>query len=486
MMKPVLTMKPILTLAAVAATAALAACSLEPRYDRPDAPVATAFPQVPAPGGAYSAAADIGWRDFFADARLQKLVELALANNRDLRVAVLNIEAARAQFRIQRADLLPRVDAGASETAQRVPDAFTAPGQPNTTHTYSAALGITAFELDLFGRVRSLSHSALQQYLSVEETRRSAQIALVAEVASAYLSELTDQALLQMTADTLDTQQSSYDLTRRSFEAGIASALDLRQAQTALETARANLAQYRRLVAQDHNALLLLLGVPALPADLPAPHSLDAQELLTELPAGLPSEVLIRRPDVRAAEHRLIAANANIGAARAAFFPRITLTGSYGTMSTQFDDLFDSGTRAWSFTPAISVPLFTGGANRANLDLAETLKDINVAQYEQAIQTAFREVADALVAHGALDEQLSAQQALVEATQDSYRLAEMRFRAGVESYLTVLDAQRSLYAAQQSYLTTKLARLQNLVTLYKALGGGWNEQTLAAAPAAAP
>lgn len=472
-------MKPIRMLSAIAATAVLAACSLEPRYDRPAAPVAAAFPQAPAPDDAQAVTADIGWRDFFADARLQRLVEIALANNRDLRVAVLNIEAARAQYRIQRADLLPGVDASAAETAQRVPDAFTAPGESNTTHSYSAALGITAYELDLFGRVRSLSRSALQQYLSVEETQRSAQIALVAEVAGAYLSERTDQALLEMTADTLASQQSSYELTRRRFEAGVASALDLRQAQTALETARANLAQFRRLIEQDRNALRLLLGVPALPADLPAPRSLDTQALLTELPAGLPSEVLIQRPDVRAAEHRLIAANANIGAARAAFFPRITLTGSYGTLSTELDGLFDSGTRAWSFTPSISLPLFTAGANRANLDLAKALKDINVARYEQAIQTAFREVADALVARDALDEQLSAQQALVEATQDSYRLAEMRFRAGVDSYLAVLDAQRSLYSAQQAYLSTRLARLQNLVTLYKALGGGWNEQTLA-------
>lgn len=476
-------MKPIRMLSAIAAAAALTACALEPRYERPDAPVAAAFPQAPVARGAQPATADIGWRDFFADARLQRLVEIALTNNRDLRVAVLNIEAARARYRIQRSESLPRVDASASETAQGLPDALTAPGQPNTTHTYSADLGITAYELDLFGRVRSLSRAALQQYLSIEETRRSVQIALVAEVASAYLSERTDQALLRMTADTLTSQQASYDLTQRSFEAGIVSAVDLRQAQTALETARANLAQYRRLVQQDRNALLLLLGVPALPADLPDPQSLDEQQLLTELPTGVPSEVLTRRPDVSAAEHRLIAANANIGAARAAFFPRITLTGSYGTISTELDGLFDNGSSAWSFVPTITVPIFTGGANRANLELSEVLRNIDVARYEQAIQSAFREVADALVARATLDEQLAAQQALVEATQDSHRLAEMRFRAGVDSYLAVLDAQRSLYTAQQSYLSTKLARLQNLVTLYKALGGGWNEQTLASATA---
>ncbi|WP_028008481.1 efflux transporter outer membrane subunit [Solimonas flava] len=482
-------MKPILTLAAIAAAAALSACTLEPRYQRPDAPVAAAYPDAPA-AAAQTVAADLGWRDFFADARLQKLIEIALANNRDLRVAVLNIEAARAQYRIQRADLLPSVDASGYETAQRTADDFTSAGQPNTTHTYSAGLGITAYEFDLFGRVRSLSRGALQQYLGTEETRRSTQIALVAEVANAYLSQLADQALLRMTEETFASRQSSYDLTRRSFEAGAASALDLRQAQTALETARANLAQYRRFVALDQNALLLLLGVPALPAELPPARDLDTQQLLAELPAGVPSEVLTRRPDVLAAEHSLIAANANIGAARAAFFPRITLTGSYGTMSTQFDGLFDSGTRAWSFTPTITLPIFSGGANLANLDLAKTQKNIYVARYEQAIQTAFREVADGLVARGTLDEQLAAQQTLVEATQASYQLADLRFRAGVDDYLAVLDAQRSLYAAQQSYISTKLARLQNLVTLYKALGGGWNERTLAqgggAAAAAAP
>ena len=483
-------MKPIRMLSAIAAVATLTACALEPPYERPDAPVVAAFPQPsPAPVDPQTAAAtatataDIGWRDFFSDVRLQRLIEIALDNNRDLRVAVLNIEAARARYRIQRSELLPGVDASASETAQGLPDALTVPGQPSTTHTYSANLGITAYELDLFGRVRSLSHAALQQYLSVEETRRSVQIALVAEVASAYLSERTDQALLEMTADTLTSQQASYELTQRSFEAETASAVDLRQAQTTLETARVNLARFRRLVQQDRNALLLLLGVPALPADLPAPKSLDEQQLLTELPAGVPSEVLTQRPDVSAAEHRLIAANANIGAARAAFFPRITLTGSYGTMSTELDGLFDSGSSAWSFVPSITVPIFTGGANRANLELAEVLRNIDIARYEQAIQSAFREVADALVARGTLDEQLAAQQALVEATQDSHRLAEMRFSAGVDSYFAVLDAQRSLYSAQQAYLSTRLARLQNLVTLYKALGGGWNEQTLVRATA---
>jgi multidrug efflux system outer membrane protein len=478
-------MNKLFVMSAVAATVLASACTLEPRYQRPDAPVASGYPAAPG-AGTQTAAADIGWRDFFADPRLQKLVEIALANNRDLRVSVLNIEAARAQYRIQRADLLPAINGSGTGTGQRTPDDLTSDPSHNVSHNYSVGVGFTSYELDLFGRVRSLNHQALETYLGYEETRRSAQIALVAEVANAYLSLLSDQALLQMTQDTFDSQQNSYDLTQKSFDAGTIGALDLRQAQTALETARANLVQYRRQVALDRNALVLLIGLPSLPADLPQGRDLDTQELLTDLPAGVPSEVLTRRPDVRAAEHSLIAANANIGAARAAFFPRITLTGSYGTASSEFKGLFDSGSDAWSFTPTITVPIFNGGANIANLDLAKVQKNITVAQYEKSVQTAFREVADALDSRGTLDEQLAAQQKLLEATSESYKLADMRLRAGVDDFLSVLDAQRSLYSAQQGYIAIKLSRQQNLVTLYKALGGGWNERTIAqnGAPAA--
>ena len=467
----------------VAAAALLAACSLAPSYERPGAPVASDF-GVAGAGTEAGVAADIGWRQFFTDPQLQKLVELALANNRDLRVSVLNIEAARAQYRIQRAATFPTVNATGSASGERTAKDFTTSGEAETTHSYSAQVGITAYELDLFGRVRSLREQALEQYLGYEETRRSAQIALVAEVANAYLTWLADQSLLQTTQDTFKTRQESLDITRKRFDAGVSGELDVRQAETALESARASLAQYKRQVQQDRNALVLLVGLPSLPADLPAGRLLENQQLLADLPVGLPSEVLIQRPDVLAAEHSLKAANANIGAARAAFFPSITLTGSYGTMSSQFDGLFDSGSRTWTFAPQINIPIFTGGANTANLDLAKTQKNIYVAQYEKAIQTAFSEVADAMVARQTYDEQLQAQKALLVATQATYDLSEKRYRAGVDGYLDVLDAQRSLFSAQQSYVSAKLAREQSLVNLYRALGGGWNETapTVAATP----
>lgn len=464
------------TMTAVAVTLLASACTLAPRYERPQAPIAGAYPTETA-SAATVAAADLGWREFFADPRLQKLVELALENNRDLRVAMLNVEAARAQYRIQRSELLPAIAGSGSSNAQRMPDDLTANPNQNVSHSYSVGVGFTSYELDLFGRVRSLKRQALENYLSYEEAQRSARITLVAEVANAYLNWLADQELLRMTQETFDSQQRSYELTQKSFDAGVIGALDLRQAQTALETARTNLARYQRQVALDRNALVMLLGVPSLPADLPEGRALDTQELLTELPAGVPSEVLTRRPDVLAAEHALRGANANIGAARAAFFPRITLTGSYGTASSEFKGLFESGSDAWSFSPTITVPIFAAGANRANLDLAQVRKRIEIARYEQAIQSAFREVADALDSRATLDTQLAAQEALLEATRESHRLAELRFRAGVDSFLAVLDAQRSLYAAQQGYVSIKLARLQNLVNLYKALGGGWNERT---------
>jgi len=297
---------------------------------------------------------------------------------------------------------------------------------------------------------------------------------LVAEVANAYLTLLADQELLRVTQDTLSSQEASYKLTKMSYDGGIDTALDLRQAETSVDTARANLAQYTRQAAQDQNALVLLLGSP-LPADLPPGAGLDEQQLLAELPAGLPSDLLVRRPDILAAEHNLMAANASIGAARAAFFPSVTLTGNYGTASTQLSGLFDHGSTAWTFSPQISLPIFAAGAHVAALDLAKVQKNISIVQYEQAIQTAFREVADALAGRSTLDSQIAADQALLEATRESYRLSDMRFRDGVDNYLGVLDSQRSLYTAQQTLVGVKLSRLQNLVTLYKALGGGWQD-----------
>lgn len=482
----------------VAAVATLlGACNLEPHYHRPPSPV----PALPGgtPGG--SAAADIGWRAFFPDPQLQQLVALALTNNRDLRVAALNVQSAQAQYRIQHAGLFPTVNASAVEQVQEISLGVLEAEFPNaaagaagsgplprggiTFRTYDVGVGFTNYELDVFGRIRSLSHAALQQYFSSGETRRSVQLTLVAEVATAYLTVLADQTLLDITRDTLKSQQESYALTQKMFSGGTSTELALRQAETTVDTARANLAQYNRQLAQDRDALQLLLGAP-IPDGIDFSGGLERGNMVTELEEGIPSDVLVHRPDVLAAEHQLMAANAQIGAARAAFLPAISLTGNFGTESTQLSGLFKSGSRVWTFSPQISLPIFAGGANVANLQATQLARDTAVAQYEKAIQTAFREVADALAARGTLDEQLAAQQALVTASAAAYRLADMRYRGGVDSYLSTLVAQVSLYSAQQQLQTVRLLRLQNLVTLYKALGGGLLEHAAATQPILEP
>jgi outer membrane protein, multidrug efflux system len=486
---------------------ALAACTMEPRYRRPDAPVAHEWPTGPAYASATDGpraatpAADIGWRDFFTDHRLQKLIELALEHNSDARIAVYNVAAAQAQYRIQRADLFPTIAASGVEQVEKFPAAVagiaetgglgSATGNgatpvvagsnsPNVFRYFDVGVGFTSYEIDVFGKLRSLNHQRLQQYFSYVETRKSTQISLVAEVADAYLTLLADRKLLQITADTLTSQEDSLNLIKMSFDGGVATALDLQQAQTTVATAQANIAQYTRQAAQDENALVLLIGAP-LPADLPPEAGFDEQALLADLPAGLPSDLLERRPDIRAAERNLLAANASIGAARAAFFPSITLTGNYGTASTQLSGLFDHGSTAWTFSPQISLPLFAGGANVASLDLAKQQKNISVVQYEHAIQVAFREVADALAGRGTLDRERDADQSLVNSAAESYRLSDMRFQNGVDSFLNVLVSQRSLYSAQQALVAVQLARLENLVSMYKVLGGGWYERSVAAA-----
>jgi multidrug efflux system outer membrane protein len=420
-------------------------------------------------------------RDFFPDSTLQQLIALALANNRDLRVATFNVEAAQAQYRIQRADLFPSISANANELSQRFPAGLlngNTPGRGQVVRTYTVGLGFTAYELDVFGRIRSLKHQALEQYLSLEQTQRSTQLTLVAQVASAYFTVIADETILRVTRQTLDSQTTSYQLIKRSLDAGATTALAAAQAATTVDTAQSNMAGYARQAAQDRNTLMLLVGGP-LPEGFVVPADLDAHDLATELPPEVPSQVLVRRPDVLAAEHQLIAANANIGAARAAFFPSITLTGNYGTASPDLSGLFKSGSEAWTFSPQISLPIFTGGANRASLDLSKVRKNVAVAQYEKTLQDAFKEVDDALAARRTLDEQLSAQRALLADATESYRLADMRYRSGVDSFLPALDAQRVLYAAQQSVVTVELLRLQNLATLYKALGGGEKEVSVA-------
>ena len=471
------------TLALAIALATTGCLSLAPKLPVADAAIPGEWPLPPttqaftgaAPAGEGAATvstvavADIGWQDFFADPNLETLVGRALENNRDLRVAVLNVEKARAQYRIQRADRVPAV--GVSAQLQR-----TGGDNQAVVDQYTAGVGITNFELDLFGRVRNLSQSALQRYFAEEQARRSAQLSLISEVANAYLTLAADRELLSVSEATLKNQQSAYELTQKRRELGAVSGLEVSQARTQVEQARADAARYAGQVAQDINALNLLVGEPVDPALLPQRLTGDVSGIAA-LPSGLPSEVLLRRPDVLQAEHLLRAANANIGAARAAFFPSISLTGLFGSASGELSGLFDANTRAWSVNPVVSIPIFQGGKLRAGLDSAKADQQIALAQYEKAIQAGFRDVADALALTTTLAEQRQAQEALVEAAARADELSTARYKAGRDSYLNQLDAQRTLYAAQQGLVTTRLNEQINRVTLYKVLGGGWNERS---------
>ena len=448
--------------------AALSGCgSLIPAYERPAAPIPAAYAQATAAATGTEAAADVEWQRFFADPRLRRLIALALENNRDLRVAVLNIEQARATYQVRRADAFPTIGLGA--TASR-----TAVSQNTLVTTYAVGLAVTGYELDLFGRVQNLSQAAISQYLATAESRKAVQLSLIGNVATTYLNVLADDELLKVTRQTLATREESTRLTRLRFDNGATSELDYRQAESLLEGARVALAQALRQKALDENALVLLIG-QALPADLPAPLPLSAEQVPIGLPAGLPSELLARRPDVRSAEQQLLAANANIGAARAAFFPRISLTATLGSASTELSGLFKSGSFALTGTGTLLQPIFDAGRNRANLDIAKVNRDLAVAQYEKSIQTSFREVSDALAGRATLGEQLRAQQAQTNALAVTYKLADLRYRAGASSYLDALDAQRSLFTAQQALVQTQALQLQNLVALYRVLGGGWKE-----------
>jgi NodT family efflux transporter outer membrane factor (OMF) lipoprotein len=443
---------------------ALAGCvSLAPKYERPAAPVAATFPELAASPASAAAASGIAWQQFFADARLRQLIELALANNRDLRVAILNIEQARAQFQIRRADRLPTL-AAAAGGSRATEDRDT------IRSSYSVGLGVSSFELDLFGRVRSLSDAALAQFLATEEARKATHISLIASVANAYLATLADDELLALTQKTLAAREESFKLVQLKYDNGVVSNLDLQQARSLVDSARVTLAQQQRQRAQDASLLTLLVGQPV-PGDLAAGKTL-AETALAELPAGLPSDLLAVRPDIRAAEQQLIAANANIGAARANFFPRISLTGSAGTVSPELGGLFKSGSFGWSFAPQVVLPLFDHGRNTATLGSATAGRDIAVAQYEKSIQAAFREVSDALAGQATYSEQLRAQRAVAAAEAERFKLSDLRYRAGAASYLDLLDAQRSLFGAQQAAVQANLARLQNQVTLYRVLGGG--------------
>jgi multidrug efflux system outer membrane protein len=455
----------------------LAGCSLEPAYHRPAPPVPVTFPTGPA----YAAPTDIApatWQQVFPDTRLRRVIDQALAQNRDLRVAVAQIEASRAQYRVQRAALLPTVDANAAVSTGRsyngLPPSLGGPYSTGTT--YSGTVGATSYELDLFGRVHSLTKAALQTYLATEEAKRSTQITLIAEVATDWLTFASDTSLLATSRATVVSAQANRDLAQRRLGGGIASQLDVDTAQTVVEQANDDVARLTTQVAQDKNALDLVVGAPVAPEDLPSGID-DPGTSLGDVPGSLDSRILLQRPDVVEAEHTLRSANANIGAARAAFFPQISLTGSGGTESASIAGLFKGGSGVWSFAPTISLPIFDGGANKANLAYARAEDKIDIAQYEKAIQTAFREVADALAQRGTIAERMRAQQAQVAAAAQSLKLAEALYARGSDSYLDVLTAQRTLYSAQQSLIQVQLIKADNIVTLYQVLGGSLSDRT---------
>jgi multidrug efflux system outer membrane protein len=463
---------------ALAAAILAGGCTMMPKYERPASPAPDAWADEASPKAGPSelpaapAADALKWQDFFTDARLRSVIDLALANNRDLRVATLNIEKARALYRIQRAELNPTIGVQAAGLRTQLPEklAQAEGASAGTSSQYVVELGLASWELDFFGRLRSLSAGALEQYLATEEARRGAQTALVAGVAESYLSLAADGENLRLAQGTLEAQKSSFDLIRETRDAGLASDLDLRQAESQVEGARVNVAAYTGAVAVDRNALQLLVGSPVGPDLLPETFGTvtDPRGVF----AGLPSDVLLRRPDILAAEHQLRSANANIGAARAAFFPRISLTASFGTLAPDVSDLFTAGTRTWTFAPQIVAPLFASGSLLANLKASKVDRAIAVAQYEKAIQVAFAEVSDALTLRTTLVAQREAQQALVVALQETWRLSDARYQAGIDGYLGVLVAQQALFNAQKGEVSVRLAEQANLVTLYKVLGGG--------------
>jgi multidrug efflux system outer membrane protein len=483
-MKPMTNPARITALASLLGAALLSACSMAPTYQRPAAPVAASFPADAAgaaaktgfatmkAGDGAKAAVDTGWREYFTDPRLQQLIAAALDNNRDLRTAALRMEEARAQYDIQSADRLPNLNASAAVTKAKTPAFLSPSGQTTIGKRYDVGLSVSSFELDFFGRVKSLNDAALAAYLATDEARQAAQIALVSQVAQAYFTERAYAEQYALAQQTYETRTRTYKLTQQRAEVGASSRLDLRSNETLMETARAAALTLARQRAQAENALTLLVGQAPAAAASGALAS-DAQvDAMSALPEGLSSDLLAHRPDIRAAEQRLKSANANIGAARAAFFPRISLTAAVGSSSPSLGGLFDAGSGSWSFAPQLVLPIFDAGRNRANLSLSEVRKNLAVADYEKTIQTAFREVADALAAREYLGEQVAAQRAVQDAQADRLKLLQLRFENGVASTLDVLDAQRELFSAQQSLVQARLLRTTSAIDLYRALGGG--------------
>ena len=463
----------------------ISGCSFIPEYTQPDISVSDTYPVGPAYNEIETESITNvnieNWSDFFNDPRLVSLIQTALENNRDLRVASLNIEVYQNQYRIQRANLFPAINIKADANRQHLPgdltgDEASSASDSTISSQYGVNIGTTAWEVDLFGRVRALKDQALEQYLATEAAQKSVQISLIANVANAYLTLKADEAQLELTKTTLKAYEESYELTKRSFDIGASSQLDVTQLKTEVERARVMMHEYTRLVAQDKNALLTLLGTE-IPEDLPSGLSIFEQQLM-DVPVGLPSDLLQNRPDIIQAEYQLKAANANIGAARAAFFPSLNLTTNVGTLSPQAKYLFDAGSGSWLWNPVITLPIFNAGSLRASLDVAELQKDINIALYEQTIQKAFSEVANGLAAQGTYSDQIEAQKTLVDASQLYYDLASKRYNIGIDNYLTLLDAQRSLFASQQGLINDKLSQLVSSVNLYKSLGGGWDRESL--------
>jgi multidrug efflux system outer membrane protein len=471
----------------------LAGCTTIPQYQRPALPVPDLYPgqgadKVAEAKAAPVAAADIASRELFRDERLKRLVELALANNRDLRTAVLNVQQTEAQYRITRSAIFPTVQGSAGFTRSETSFSTASLGLPvgiaglgtgalasstsYTANSFSASVGVTSYELDLFGHVRSQNAQALEQYFQTEEAQRAAQVSLVGQVATQYLTVRETEELLKLSKDTLAAVRSSYDLNKATFDAGASNELDLRQSEGQVETAQIDVETYQRQLRQALNALQLLLGAP-IPEDLPPATPFSDADMVADVPAGLPSDLIARRPDILEAEHGLKAANANIGVARAAFFPTISLTTSVGVTSTQLSSLFKAGSGEWSFGPQITVPLFAGGKNVAGLDSAKAGQQLQVAAYEKAIQTAFREVADALVGVDSYARQITLEQSLIDTQQRRLELATLRYRQGEDTYLNELAAQQDLYSAQQGLLQAQFNRLSSKVSLYQALGGGW-------------
>jgi multidrug efflux system outer membrane protein len=449
-------------LAGTLIAATLCGCTMMPAYQRPSAPVPAQFPGLAVTNE--SRAADIAWRNFFAEERLKSLIELALSNNLDLRVAVLNVEESRAQYRITRSASFPTVAGTGSYTHSYA-------GGLNA-HEWSASLGTTAWELDLFGRVRSLNRQALEKYFATAEARRSEQVSLIAQVATEYFTLRETEELLALSRQTLQTVRESYTLNKATFDAGASSELDLRESESQVQNAQINVTTYERQLAEATDYLTLLVGRP-LPANLAPPRAFSDTNLVADIPAGLPCELLQRRPDILEAEHTLLAANADIGATRAAFFPTVTLTASAGTQSSQLSQLFGAGTGVWSFAPQVTLPIFTGGQNLADLEAAKVTRRIEVADYQQAIETAFREVSDALVDVFSYVRQIDEQAALVATQQRRYELANLRYRQGDDTYLNALTAQQDLFTAQQSLIQSQFNKISSQISLYKALGGGW-------------